>query len=315
MGYMTMNNKALTTNALKAFKKTGYHGTLAKSFSPKVITELLETGTSSTLTSILCETHVIESLNLNIPLGDFFDALYQHMQDSYRNEYVYKNAITQKLLLNRHSLKNSNIFSEFRVSASKADLMIVNGTCSIYEIKTDLDNLGRLNKQLNDYQEFAEFVSVVASRDQANLINDTVSEDIGILALSPNYRLRTVREPVSGLETRKLLHDTIFDSLRRSEYTSILIDAYGSIPKYPNTLVHSEYKKLFRRIDIRDIHNATLNTLKQREHTHQGNKLINKFPMSLKVFAATSNMNEKSRFELLRCLHASTKNSLATQQH
>lgn len=305
-----MNSNAPSSAALKSFKKIGYNSTLAKSFSPKVINELAETGVSDTLTGILRETRAIESLDLNQSLGNFFDLLYQHLINSYRNEYVYKNAITQKLLLNRPSLKTSNIFSEFRVSSSKADIMIVNGTSNIHEIKTDLDNLDRLSKQLRDYQKFSEFVSVVTSSEQSQLIENTVGLDIGILILSSGFRLTTVRDPVSGIEMGKLAHDTIFDSLRRNEYTSILENEYGLIPDFPNTMIHSECKKLFRNIDITKAHSAALDVLKKRTQLVQRRATIDKYPKSLKLVAATTDMSEDRRAGLLNCLTNKTKNSL-----
>lgn len=310
-----MKKNAHIATASEAFRAIGYDGTLAKSFSPKVFAELAETGFSTTLTGILRETRAFDVLNLDDSLANYFDALYKHMLDCYRNEYIYKNAITKKLLLNRHSLKNSNIFAEFRIASSKADIMIVNGTSNIYEIKTDLDKLDRLNSQLKNYQKFSEFVSVVTSADQATLIENTVEPEIGIITLSPGFRLLTAREPASGLQHGKLSHDAIFDSLRRSEYTSILNGEFGDLPRLPNTLIHHEYRKIFRKIDIARAHKLVINVLKKRNDLKSRRSVINKFPESLKIIAATTELTNKKRLEILDKLGSKTKDSLAPHCH
>lgn len=47
------------------------------------------------------------------------------------------NVIANKILLGKHSLNTSHMLSEFRVGYNKADVVIINGTSSVYEIKSE----------------------------------------------------------------------------------------------------------------------------------------------------------------------------------
>jgi hypothetical protein len=56
-----------------------------------------------------------------------------------RDKYVYKAALTQRVLMGKHSLRTACMLSEFRVGDRKADITILNGTTTVYEIKSDRD--------------------------------------------------------------------------------------------------------------------------------------------------------------------------------
>ena len=71
----------------------------------------------------------------------------------YRNEYIFKNTIANKIIKGRHRLSNVTYINEFRVVNSICDVAIFNGTSSAYEIKTELDNFDRLENQLADYKK------------------------------------------------------------------------------------------------------------------------------------------------------------------
>lgn len=51
--------------------------------------------------------------------------------------------------------------SEFWVDMSKADSVVLNGTSTVYEIKTEFDNLSRLPQQLTDYSKVFDHINVV----------------------------------------------------------------------------------------------------------------------------------------------------------
>jgi hypothetical protein len=64
--------------------------------------------------------------------------IYEIMTRSYRNEYVYKNTLLNRLLLTKHSLKTTTALTEIPISRSKADFVLINGKAVVYEIKTEL---------------------------------------------------------------------------------------------------------------------------------------------------------------------------------
>ena len=74
-------------------------------------------------------------------LKSLLDDLYQLLLAHYRCEYVYKNSVATSLFLNGHNPKDAYLTSEFRSAQSRADVVILNGTSTIYEIKTEYDSL------------------------------------------------------------------------------------------------------------------------------------------------------------------------------
>lgn len=71
----------------------------------------------------------------NATVGDALDSAFDVLKTAgLRDEYVYRAAITHKILLGTHSLNTACMLNEFRVGVCKADVAILNGTATVYEI-------------------------------------------------------------------------------------------------------------------------------------------------------------------------------------
>lgn len=99
------------------------------------------------------------------------------MMQKYPNEYAIKASFINKVLLRGKS--HVSIF-ELNVGSSRVDLCKINGTSIAYEIKTDLDNFNRLDKQLNDYLQVFEEVYVICSNSRVDKVKVIVPEEVGI---------------------------------------------------------------------------------------------------------------------------------------
>src|SRR3954468_16508914 len=135
-----------------------YCGNLATVFSPTFIRRL---SNLSSLREILAASSLLQEASRLPTVGHVFELAYAILQNSYRCEYLYKNAIAVKILLGRHSPKTATLLTEVAVSGCKADLVLVNGTTVAYEIKTELDSLDRLPAQLQAYMQTFDQVYVV----------------------------------------------------------------------------------------------------------------------------------------------------------
>ncbi len=102
-------------------------------FTSNVLDEFFKKQYSNHLLRVFNEFNMLDKMYRNITLKDFFETSYKELLKNYRNEYVFKNAIAQKILIGRHSVKSSLLFTEFRVETSKADVVIFNGTSHVYE--------------------------------------------------------------------------------------------------------------------------------------------------------------------------------------
>src|SRR3546814_17075413 len=95
-----------------------------------------------------------------------------------------------------HSLRTASMLNEFRAGSCKADLVILNGTATVYEIKSERDSLARLANQIENYKRVFAKVNVIASEGHVEGVLTTVTDDVGVRCLSKRYRITTIREAV-----------------------------------------------------------------------------------------------------------------------
>jgi len=119
----------------------------------------------------------------------FLDRAYRFMSRR-PPEYVVKNEITNRLFLRRHDPTRAAVTSEFRIGASRVDLLVLNGTSCGYEIKTEYDRLDRLAGQIDEYLTALDRVVVVASSSHVDDVRRTVDPRAGII---PRGRRSTIR--------------------------------------------------------------------------------------------------------------------------
>lgn len=95
----------------------------------------------------------------------------------YPNETCIKAEFINHILLKGKT--HVGIF-ELPVGSSRADLCKINGTSIAYEIKTDLDNISRLNKQIKDYRYIFEQVYLICSSKKVVELEKLIPKECGI---------------------------------------------------------------------------------------------------------------------------------------
>lgn len=264
---------------------------LARSFSPIVMNSLINDGRSFYLNDVLQGCGIIKELDLSMKLSQFLEYLYYLIAKSYRNEYVYKNAIVNKILLGRYSLNTSSILTEFRIGERKADVVILNGTSIAYEIKTEYDSLDRLQDQLSAYMRTFDMTNVITSDSQLSSLEKMLPDEIGLLELTSNYTIRTVRGAQS-LRAR-VRPEFIFDSLRKPEYLSIVESVYGYIPNVPNTYIYKACFELFSRLPSEVAHDEMVRVLWQRGNRVLLKESISDIPSSLRAYVSSGHLTSQ----------------------
>jgi hypothetical protein len=170
---------------------------------------------------------VLTGQTVHHALEDMFRWMHRH----HRGERLYKSVIARKLVKGRHSLRTSALITEFRVGASIADCVVVNGHAHVYEIKTELDDPSKLRKQIRDYQRAFGHITVVTHESLADRYLDLLdTPEVGVLALSTRGRLSTHRD--AQLTTEHLEPRTMFASLRQREFIDVHARISGISPKY-----------------------------------------------------------------------------------
>lgn len=286
-----------------------YNASLAYLFSPKILNSFFELNENSNqLQNIIQELGLHKFISNNTTFRELFENTYIQLLKNYRNEYVFKNAIAQKILIGRHSIKSSSLFTELRVETSKADIVIFNGTSHVYEIKTDLDNFERLEAQIENYKKVFEYVNIVSVESKVETIQSLVDNDIGIIILTDKYTLSTVRKAKSRLN--KLDKQVLFNMLRKDEYLKIIKNIFGYIPDVPNTKIYSVSKELFITLSVKEAHKEVLKALKTRKNHKNLIENIKKFPDSLKIAIIEADLNIQQQQIFLKALNTRVKPSL-----
>lgn len=89
------------------------------------------------------------------------------------------------------------MLTEFRTYNCKADAVVLNGTSNVCEIKSELDNLNRLNNQISAYTMVFDMVHLIASPSQIKKIDKSVDSSTGLMVLE-NDDIITLRNAASA---------------------------------------------------------------------------------------------------------------------
>jgi hypothetical protein len=217
-------------------------------------------------------------------VGDAFDSAFNVLKKAgLRDEYIYRAALTHKVLMGKHSLNTACMLNEFRAGSCKADLVILNGTATVYEIKSERDSLARLTNQVENYKKVFAKVYVIAGENHVGGVLETISEDVGVLCLSRRYQISTERDALDRPE--RICTATVFESLRSAEARSILLELGVAVPEVPNTKLHAIMRECFRRLEANDVHVAMVKTLKRTRHLSPLTDLVESLPRSLHAAA------------------------------
>lgn len=204
---------------------------------------------------------------INDPKGknhqQIISEIYKRLRSEYRNEYYYKNTLLNKLLLGVHKPTTTTALTEVSVNRSKADFVLINGKAVVYEIKTELDNLDRLESQIQDYYKAFTNVCVVTSEYNYESVRKKLSgTSVGIYTLTKQDTLS--QKKIAKSDYSHLDLSIIFKILRKKEYENILNSVYGYLPEVSQFNYYSECKKIFKKIDIGIVYKLFLKELKNR---------------------------------------------------
>lgn len=232
--------------------------------------------------------------------------LYKYSGKEYRNEYFYKNTLLNKLLIGRHSLNTTTALAELNIGNSKADFVLINGKAVVYEIKTELDNLDRLDNQIKDYYKAFDHVCIVTSKKHLNKVMEKYDNTtVGICVLTERDTISTKKKAVEN--RADLEHNSIFKMLRKKEFEFILSEYYGSLPKTNQFVYYRECLKLFERIPIEYVYKKTLIILKRRVRVANQEKFLNDIPYELKTLVYFSEYKEIEYDKLIKFLNNQIK--------
>lgn len=232
-----------------------------------------------------------------LTFGNAISQIYQYMNCQHRNEYYYKNTILNQLLIKKHDVYTTAALTELPIGESKADFIMINGRGIVYEIKTDLDNLLRLENQINDYYKVFSYVYVVVGKKQFEKVKDFLEDQrVGIYELSDKGNLIQRRKAFCNREY--LSYEAMFQLLRKAEFETILLKHYGKLPEVNNFQYYRECLKWIKKINIITLQKEVMECLKKRTLLLIENKLEENVPYELRFYAYFSKKFQSNYEEL-----------------
>lgn len=218
---------------------------------------------------------------------DNFELLYRILKDEYRNEYYYKNTLLNKLLLGVHSINTTTALTELPIADSKADFVLINGKAVVYEIKTELDNLDRLDGQISSYYKAFNHVCILSCESNVNTILSKYKDTpVGVYVVTPQETIRRIKEPIKN--NSRLAVESMFHMLRKQEYESILLKYYSALPQVSQFKYYDACLGLFRELSVEEVYNDVLKELKHRNAVSSDK--FNQIPKSLKSLSYFSEL-------------------------
>lgn len=279
-----------------------FNRSLSLIFSNSVFKQVVQTGTSDYFFSKLQKYGSHLSLESGMLVKDILCVAYGYLGKNYRNEYIYKNTILNKILLGRHSIRTAVMLNEFKVGNSIADILVINGTSTVYEIKTELDSPDKLKKQLEDYKKAFAKVYIVTHYSLASKYLSLIEgSTVGLLSLSERFNLTVTKEAIEDYSC--LCNDTILKSLRKEEYSAIIKIFYGSLPRVSNIHFFKECLNRAKEIEPKLLHELMLEQLRKRRLFESNFLELESLPRELKHICLCINPSKKEYKNLFHFLN------------
>jgi len=271
---------------------------LSRLFSAKVLNDFGQHGSSALFIRLLDHTSVTARLTPDATVGEVFNSAFDILKTSgVRDDYVYRSAITQKILLGRHSLRTATLLNEVRAGTCKADVVVLNGTSTAYEIKSERDSLARLRNQVDNYRKVFATVNVLVSSSHRHEVLNATPKDVGVTTLSSRFRLQVEREPQDRPDRTSPL--MMLEVLRVEEACSVLRSLGCEVPDVPNTRIRFELGQIYAKLDPAVVHDQMVRELKASRSQVGMSDFIKSVPVSLRAasLAAKPDLTRRNRIK------------------
>jgi hypothetical protein len=142
---------------------------LARSYNPLGSVQQLRNLLSVGITDF--EINLVQKVNLHRIINDI-------LIKCYKGEATLKAKLVDKFIKSKVTAA-----FEIRVNKSRADFLTINGDSVSFEIKSELDNLNKLAKQISDYEKVFDFNYVVIDERHFSKAVEIIPQRYGIMLL------------------------------------------------------------------------------------------------------------------------------------
>jgi hypothetical protein len=265
---------------------------LARMFTRPVFASIATTGDWKRSLGFLASHQMLRPSRTQ-SVSDLFEAAWEELRTSYRNEYVYKAELANRLIFGRHSPRTAGLHVELPVGRSIVDIAVFNGTSTAYEIKTEFDSARRLQTQTDDYLKVFDDVFVVAHPSVAPAYASIVAPSVGVLALSVGGSLSVVKQSTSN--RNNIASATVFRCLRRAEYVQAVEAALHIKLDYPNGIIAKKCEEYFCKFAPEEAHSIFVDAMRRRQTDPQTSTFVSQLPRCLRALGYATPLSGRQR--------------------
>jgi hypothetical protein len=231
---------------------------------------------------------------------DVLDFSYSYLSENYKHEYIYKSSLLNNFILSQFSLDDTVILNEFKIGKSKADVVVVNGTNKVFEIKTELDTPDRLKTQIRDYYKAFNEVYIVTHCTLTEKYEQLLPVEVGIISMCENSSMTVTKK--ASIVTEHLCPEVMMRTLRKNEYLFLIENLIGYIPQVPDTLLFKACLKTLENVDSVLVQRYFLTALKTRITQEQSFLRSDLVPHYFRYTCYNLNLNEAQYISLIKRL-------------
>jgi ribosomal protein S15P/S13E len=157
----------------------------------------------------------------------------------YRGEEILKYKLAEK------HLKQRGVVGAFemKVNNSRVDFLAINGVSTSYEIKSELDNLSKVSKQMADYMLAFEYNYLVIDERHLEKIKDLLPKSFGLWC----YKNGKYKKLKTARLNKKIEPELQLRLLTKKELLASYPEEQGRIKKILNANKASTVNRLFKK--------------------------------------------------------------------
>lgn len=233
----------------------------------------------------------LEAMGASRSLASLFDTAFEIIRRRYPVEYVYKTCLLKRLLFGKYSPRTTASYLEFPVADARADMVLVNGDATVYEVKSRFDSPARLEAQLREYYKCFTRVVVVTEETEAESYLKRLPDHVGVATLTRRFSISTKREPscfLDGLE-----HARIFMTLHQPERYRIGKELGIPVMEIDPRTRHWHLLEQFEAaVTMEDANRKLVDALRVRQPTKKFARRCDQLPESLHVAVFSYNLRK-----------------------
>ncbi|MHB8258695.1 MAG: sce7726 family protein [Bacteroidia bacterium] len=160
----------------------------------------------------------------------------------------YKGESTLKSLLVEEFITRKVVAAfEIKVNSSRVDFLTINGDTQSFEIKSELDNLSKLHKQVSDYAKVFEYNHIVIDDKHYENALKIIPAEYGIWSLKNGKKI-TLRKPTKNAQLDASLQLNLFTKKELASYFTFNSGNANEILNYYTTSqINTTFKLMLKK--------------------------------------------------------------------